>query len=80
MTTSPSIGPGQCVSTAAAIAAAALPAPTTTVLPFGGRGRCGGMHKRRRGGGNGRIEHVAQELAMVHLAAPPAARNRDEPA
>src|SRR5436190_3997806 len=42
--TTPSSGfsPGQCVSTASAIAAAALPAPTTTVRPRGGAGRCFG--------------------------------------
>jgi hypothetical protein len=44
VTTSPSIGPDQFASTAAAIAAAALPAPTTMVLPFGGFGRCLGTH------------------------------------
>src|SRR5512135_1848248 len=33
---------GQCVSTASAIAAAAFPAPTTTVRPRGGLGSCGG--------------------------------------
>ena len=40
VTTSPSSGPRQCFSTAAAIAAAALPAPTTIVRPLGGSGRC----------------------------------------
>ncbi len=39
VTTRPSIGPDQWASTAAAIAAAAFPAPTTTVLPFGTSGR-----------------------------------------
>jgi oligoendopeptidase F len=33
---------GQCCSTASAIAAAALPAPTTSVRPRGGGGSCGG--------------------------------------
>src|SRR5258707_12377302 len=33
---------GQCCSTARAIAADALPAPTTMVRPLGGGGRCGG--------------------------------------
>ncbi len=42
VTTSPSSGPRQCFSTAAAIAAAALPAPTTIVRPFGGLGKCSG--------------------------------------
>ena len=42
VTTRPSSGPRQCFSTAAAIAAAALPAPTTIVRPLGGSGRCSG--------------------------------------
>ena len=42
MTTSPLSGPGQWSSTALAMAAEALPAPTTTVRPFGGGGRWAG--------------------------------------
>jgi len=38
-TTTPPSGPRQCCSTARAIAAAALPIPTTTVRPRGGSGR-----------------------------------------
>ena len=37
--TRPESGPSQCCSTAAAMAAAAFPAPTTTVRPRGGGGR-----------------------------------------
>src|SRR3954466_9873713 len=40
--TRPSSGPGQCCSAALAIAAEALPAPTTMVRPLGGSGRCWG--------------------------------------
>ncbi|MGZ2423922.1 hypothetical protein ACVIRM_002884 [Rhizobium laguerreae] len=39
MTTTPSSGPSQTLSSARAICAAPLPAPITTVLPFGLSGR-----------------------------------------
>src|SRR6516225_4650501 len=42
VTTSPVSGPGQLSSTALAIKADALPAPTTMVRPFGGGGRYAG--------------------------------------
>src|SRR5579885_2714139 len=41
----PASDPGQCSSTARAIAAEALPAPTTRVRPVGGGGRCGGTQR-----------------------------------
>src|SRR5437879_3730610 len=48
----PESEPGQLSSTAFAIAADALPAPITSVRPFGGAGRCGG---RQRAGCAARI-------------------------
>lgn len=45
VTTSPDKGPCQWSSTARAIAADALPAPTTTSRPLGGLGRCRGTHR-----------------------------------
>src|SRR5581483_4037838 len=46
VTTSPSSGPGQASSKARAIAAEALPAPTTTVRPATGAGRCATTARR----------------------------------
>ena len=45
VTTSPESGPSQLSSTARAMAADALPAPTTTVRPLGGGGRAAGMRR-----------------------------------
>ena len=45
VTTVPLSSPSQCDSTARAIAAAALPAPTTTVRPAGGGGSAGGTQR-----------------------------------
>ena len=42
VTTTPDTGPGQWSSNAFAIAADALPAPTTIMRPLGAGGRCGG--------------------------------------
>ncbi len=45
VTTVPPSSPSQCDSTARAIAAAALPAPMTTVRPAGGDGNAGGTQR-----------------------------------
>ena len=64
-TTVPPSSPCQCVSTARAIAAAALPAPMTTVRPAGGGGSAGGTQRAgsRRFDGGG--ESSAQQAFRI---------------
>ncbi len=57
----------QCFSTAAAMAAAALPAPTTIGAALGRRDfrQIGRQAKRRMRRAHGGVEHVAKKFAVV---------------